>query len=139
MKILCYLLVSISLWTSCGSQINYKSDTYTRFTEQFFMNQNVYRILQKYAENNKINIIDSDHNLTNKFLMFKNNDLTININAERKSEYDFFVKKVIIDKNLAFIVLWYKDTTTALCFYPIKSQYTPDRWMIEEITTRSIK
>ncbi|WP_099767190.1 hypothetical protein [Chryseobacterium sp. 52] len=103
------------------------------------MNQNVYRILQKYAENNKINIIDSDHNLTNKFLMFKNNDLTININAERKSEYDFFVKKVIIDKNLAFIVLWYKDTTTALCFYPIKSQYTPDRWMIEEITTRSIK
>ncbi|MCT2560745.1 hypothetical protein [Chryseobacterium herbae] len=139
MKILCYLLVCISLYTSCGSQSNTKSDIYKNFTEQFFTNKNVYRILKKYAQNNQINITDSDQKLTNEFLMFKNNDLTINISNERKSGNDFAVKKVIIDKNLAFIVLWYKDTTTAICFYPIKSQYTPDLWIIEEITTRSIK
>ncbi|ANF49252.1 hypothetical protein A0O34_01170 [Chryseobacterium glaciei] len=138
-KILCYLIISISLFISCGSQNISKSNINNNFTEQFFTNQNVYRILKKYVQDDKVNIIDPDHNITNEFLIFKNNDLTININTQRKSEYDFFIKKVIINKNLAFIVLWYKDTTTALCFYPIKSERTPNKWIIEEITTRSIK
>lgn len=134
-KIILYIIVPTILCISCSSQkIKNKN-----FTEQFFINQNVYKTLQKYAQNNTVNIIDPDHNITDKSLLFNNNDLTINISSERNNEYDFYVKKVIVDENLAFIVLWYKDTTTALCFYPIKSKHNPSQWIIEEITTRSIK
>ncbi|WP_131707618.1 hypothetical protein [Chryseobacterium angstadtii] len=138
-KILCYLLISINLMMSCSSQNTSTSDTFKNFTKEFFMNQNVYRALKKYARNNTIQIIDPDHNIINEFTTFNNNNLNININIEKQDDYDFYVKKAIINKHLAFVVLWYKDSTTALCFYPIKSEYTPNKWIVEEITTKSIK
>lgn len=60
--------------------------------------------MKKYTENNTFNIIDRDHNITNESLMFKNSDLTINITSERYGNYDFYIKKVIINEDLAFMV-----------------------------------
>lgn len=133
------MIASISLFISCSLQNVFRSDRSKNFTEQLFTNQNVYRILKNYSQDNSINIIDPEHRLTNQFLTFRNNDLAVNISAERKDEYDFYIKKVIIDEKLAFVVLWHRDTTTALCFYPIKSEYTLGKWLVEEITTKSIK
>ncbi|MFN1217159.1 hypothetical protein ACKW6Q_09255 [Chryseobacterium kwangjuense] len=138
-KKFCYLIVLIILCISCGTQNISKSEIRENFAKQFFMNKNVCREFKKYIKGNTINIIDPDHYITSESQVFKNADFSINISSKRKNEYDFYIKKAIINENLAFLVLWYKDHTTALCFYPVKSEYTPDLWIIEEITTRSIK
>lgn len=103
------------------------------------MNNNVYNQLKKYSNNNKIIISDPNNYLTNSELTYLNKDLKILITPIKNKEYDFLIKKVIINNNLAFVGMWNRDHVTALCFYPFTSEFTPNKWIIEEITTKSIK
>jgi len=139
MKTINYLLIILitCISNSCKSQNTISSNK--EFVHQFFMNRNVFYALKKYADNDSISILDVDKKITTEFLTFNNNGLKISIIPKKEENYDFVLKKVIINENLAFVVLWYKDSTTALCFYPFKSEYTPNSWNVEEITTRSIK
>lgn len=131
-----YLLLFISPF--CFSQHKLDS-TKENFIKQFFMDKNVYYKLKPYSKNNKILIIDPNNYLVNKESTYNNKDLKILIAPEKKDGYNFLVKKVIINDNLAFVVMWNQDSVTALCFYPFLSEFTPNKWIIEEITTRSIK
>lgn len=133
---LLYFLIMFSI--SCFSQEK-KVDKRESFSQQFLMNSNVSRQFKKYANNDTIIIIDPDKHLTDKDLTYISNDLKILIYTERRNHFDFIIKKVIIDPNLAFVVMWNKDSVTALCFYPFLSEFTANKWIIEEITTRSIK
>lgn len=132
---LIYLILFIS--TFCFSQS--KQSNKENFSEQFFTNNNVYYKLKKYSTNNKILIIDPDKHLTDKEVIYNNKDLEVLIVPERKKSFDFLIKKVVINENLAFVSMWNKDSVTALCFYPFLSEFTPDKWIVDEITTRSIK
>ena len=128
---LVYLMLFISSF--CCSQNKEK------FAEQFFMNSNVYFKLKNFSKDNKILIVDPNQYLTNKKLIFNNKDLKIFVIPEKSEDYDFLIKKTIINTNLAFVGMWNRDSVTALCFYPFLSEFTPDKWIVEEITTRSIK
>ncbi len=131
-----YLIILFSIYSfSQNKQIAVQEN----FSEQFFMNDHVYHKLKKYSNNNKIIITDPNKYLVNKELTYHNKDLEILIYPEKSESFDFLIKKVIINDNLAFVAMWNKDSVTALCFYPFLSEFTPDKWIIEEITTRSIK
>ncbi|WP_336690897.1 MULTISPECIES: hypothetical protein [unclassified Chryseobacterium] len=132
---LIYLILFIS--TFCFSQS--KQSNKENFSKQFFTNNNVYYKLKKYSTNNKILIIDPDKYLTDKEVIYNNKDLEVLIVPERKKSFHFLIKKVVINENLAFVSMWNKDSVTALCFYPFLSEFTPDEWIVDEITTRSIK
>ena len=133
---LIYLILFIS--TFCFSQSKQLPNK-ENFSEQLFMNNNVYYKLKKYSTNNKILIIDPNKYLTDKEVIYNNKDLEILIVPEKKEGFDFLIKKVVINENLAFVGMWNKDSVTALCFYPFLSEFTPNKWIIDEITIRSIK
>ncbi|WP_449397460.1 hypothetical protein [Chryseobacterium wanjuense] len=131
-----YLIIFISF--PCFSQ-NKQTPDKEKFSDQLFMDKNVYYKLKKYSSNNTILIVDPNNFLTRKELTYNNKDLKILVVPEKKEGFDFLIKKIIINENLAFVAMWNKDSVTALCFYPFLSEFTPDKWIFEEITTRSIK
>jgi len=131
-----YLLLLISTYSFSQTKQNSNKDN---FTKQFFLNNKVGLVLKKYSNDNKIIILDTQKLLTENKLIFDNKDLKITILPEKKENYDFLLKKVIINENLAFVVIWNKDNITALSFYPFLSEFTHDKWIVEEITTRNIK
>ncbi|KQM52311.1 hypothetical protein [Chryseobacterium sp. Leaf201] len=131
-----YLIILFSVSSfSQNKHISIKEN----FSEQFFLNDYVYHKLKKYSNNNKIVIADPNKYLTNEKLIYNSKDLEILLYPEKNKSYDFLIKKVIINNNLAFVAMWNKDSVTALCFYPFLSEFTPNQWIVEEITTRSIK
>lgn len=133
---LIYLILLINI--SCYSQ-NRQIGNNEQFSEQIFMNSNVYYKLKKYSTENKIIIADPDKQLVNQDIIYNNKELKIYIISKKNKGFDFLIKKVIINESLAFIVMWNKDSVTALCLYPFLSEFTPNKWLVEEITTRSIK
>ncbi|WP_415326316.1 hypothetical protein [Chryseobacterium sp. MMS23-Vi53] len=132
------MYVALFIGTLCFSQ-NKQDSNKQNFAEQFFMDINVYHKLKQYSAKNKILIVDPNKYLTNKELTYNNKDLEIQILPEMKAGFIFLIKKVIINDNLAFVGMWKNDSVTALCFYPVLSEFTPNKWIVEEITTRSIK
>ncbi|MDQ0593708.1 hypothetical protein QFZ37_002077 [Chryseobacterium ginsenosidimutans] len=133
---LLYLIIFISV--PCFSQ-NQQTPNKEKFSDQLFMDNNVYYQLKKYSNNNTILIVDPNNFLTRKELTYNNKELKILVVPEKKEGFDFLIKKIIINENLAFVAMWNKDSVTALCFYPFLSEFTPGKWVFEEITTRSIK
>lgn len=141
MKTITYILTIVILCgiCSCSSQNISHSDSNVEFADEFFMNANVYYALKKYTENSTILIVDTDKKISDKVLTYNYKDLKIKIIHKKSDESDFFLRQFIVNKDLAFVVLLYRRSSTALCFYPVKSIYAPYPWVIEEITVRSSK
>lgn len=137
---LAYFLICIIIITSCASNKSVQTNTdRENFNNQFFTNKLFYGAMKKkFQDKNEIFILDSDHLITNKPVIYSNREIKIRISDNNSFENDLYAKYYIINSDLAYAVFW-TNSIEGISFIVVNSKQDKNKWNIFDVTYRNTR
>ncbi|KQM41776.1 hypothetical protein [Chryseobacterium sp. Leaf201] len=137
---LAYFLICIIIITSCASNKSVQTNTdRENFNKQFFTNKLFYGAMKKkFKDKKEISILDSDHLITNKPVVYFNKEIKIGVSDNNSLENDLYAKYYIINSDLAYVVFW-ANSIEGISFIVVNSKQDKNKWNILDVTYRNTR